>query len=784
MTANGKKQTLSKTQSEERDPRALKRPDWIVLALLALTLVIAPIAAGRFATPPDMSLLPPSEPLEWLQAVGIPLMAVLTAVALLISIWREWQRPVAIGGVPFLTGASLLTAGWAALSLLRSPALYTGLNAMMALIMVLAWAGMVARLSRDRDALTVLFAALIVAGALGAALGLQEFAGKWREGDTLHRTFGAFLNPDFLAGYLLLPLPVTAAAFTGARERLPRVALGTALLLQTMCLLLTGSRTGLVALAVGLLLWAALSVWSGAVQGRWKQLGLALALVVVGAALASAPTRARLLTSPAPPPAAKAPVSASGQGVGSGASAAAPATTTQSQSLKFRSYTWQGTVALIKANPLLGTGLGSYELAYPRYAITAYTAHAHNSLLQWTSDTGLPGALFLLTALAAATAFGFNVLRLRRAALSETENEETAAGTTTEAGDALSSEPALLLAALLGALVASAIKTFLDSDWFIVGTGLTLCAVVVLLVGLARDIAPLAAQTPRPLSRSFLAACVLPALFLLWRGGGVFLAHIDVAQGAQALQDQRPQEALDDFRQAADADPYDPTLHLTLAELYGGMQRPDEQRKEIQTAIRVAPVAKAYYRLGQLEDRLNQPVQAAAAYQKARSLDPHNLQTLHRLADALSKAGRVDEAVAVYGAMTNLETAPYGTVRAMADEMIETEFAYAHFGLASIAADRRQFAEAVKENKAAAQVLRAYWNRRNWLAYQNLAPGKRAALAKLYLDVLAAKLAALKAENAPAAEADQTATEQGQVTADLQKDQEAQKAASGSGPNS
>ena len=50
---------------------------------------------------------------------------------------------------------------------------------------------------------------------------------------------------------------------------------------------------------------------------------------------------------------------------------------------------------------LLGTGVGTFQIAYARYAETAFTLHAHNSYLQWMGETGIPGMLFLLTGLAA-----------------------------------------------------------------------------------------------------------------------------------------------------------------------------------------------------------------------------------------------------------------------------------------------------------------------------------------------------------------------------------------------
>jgi putative inorganic carbon (HCO3(-)) transporter len=751
-----------------RNPLALAPADRAATALLAVALILAPLAAGTFATPPaEMAMNAPQGPLAWLQTLGFAPLAALIAAALLVTVWREWKRPVAIGAVPFLAGASLLLLCWAGVSLLRTPALYLGLNALLLLLSSLTGAALAARLCRDWRGFAVLFTAIVVAGTLVGVIGVMEYLTAWNPSgklhDPLHRTTATFLNPDFLAGYLLLTVPLSLAAFATVRENLQRLGLGLGLMVQSGCLLLTASRTGLAALLVGAATWAALCIWCGAARGRKRRIGLALALVAVGAILASAPTRSRLTGPGEGAPAAAPPASTGGNPQGANALPPIPAEASRSQSLLFRRYTWEGTLRMARANPILGTGLGSFEVAYPRYAVTAYTAHAHNSLLQWTAETGMPGALLLMTVFAAAAAFVVNVLRLRRQAIlavpDEGENTPIALAVNLDVG--VFDEPGALLAGLLAALVASAIKTFLDSDWYIAATALTLCMLIALMVGLARDIAPLATQTPRPLSKSMLAASALVALLILWRATQTGVARLDTAQAAAALNGHQAQEALDSLRSAVESDPFDPETHLELALIYQAMDRPADQRKELLAAVRVAPTGKDYYRLAQYESSAptpqedgsaRDPAAALDAYRQALKLEPHNLQTLHRLADMLAKMGRTDEAADTYRIMTGLETTPYGTVRAIGDEMIETEFAYAHVGLAKIAAARGQWAEATREYAGAGNILRLYWMRRHWLAYVAMSEPKRAALAQLYHEVLTEWLEALQKENAPQAE--------------------------------
>jgi O-antigen ligase len=58
------------------------------------------------------------------------------------------------------------------------------------------------------------------------------------------------------------------------------------------------------------------------------------------------------------------------------------------------------TVAMIRANPWFGVGLGNWPTAYPRFAIVdvgTFANQAHNDWLQWAAEGGIPFALALAT---------------------------------------------------------------------------------------------------------------------------------------------------------------------------------------------------------------------------------------------------------------------------------------------------------------------------------------------------------------------------------------------------
>ncbi len=62
---------------------------------------------------------------------------------------------------------------------------------------------------------------------------------------------------------------------------------------------------------------------------------------------------------------------------------------------------WQDTLRLIPQHPWLGSGFGTFQLAYPSVQttfLTMFVTHAHNDYLELASDLGLPAGLLLFGA--------------------------------------------------------------------------------------------------------------------------------------------------------------------------------------------------------------------------------------------------------------------------------------------------------------------------------------------------------------------------------------------------
>lgn len=701
-----------------RHPRALNRLDWIALILLAVVIVVAPLWAGSFTNIPQSGIYPSGNPFIFGGPVGMPLSLTLVALATGLTVWREWKRPVAVGAVPGLAGACVLMGGWATLSLVRgfTPAL--SLNALAMLFCILLIGGLVSRLTRDRNALFALLGAVLIAGTLVATFGLREYIEFYKQHDLAHRTFSSFANPDFLAGYLLLTLPIALAAFVSVRERMLKLLLGLGLAFQSACLLLTGSRSGVAMLLVALVAWLAFVAFAGGLRRHGRAVGIGLAVFTLGALLGLTPTLSRF----------RGTVDVTNQQTGQVTHTSVAEA--QGNSGAFRRWTWDGTVHMALSNALLGTGIGTFEVAYPRYAETAFTLHAHNGYLQWLAETGLPGGLFLLAALAASTAFATHTLRLQRIRSAEDEAEE-------EPDTALFGDRSLLLAGLLAGVLAALLHNLFDSDFYLVGTAVNFAAVIGLLVGLSRDIAPLGTQRPQPLGKEMLGFTLLLALFLLWRSSAAIGVRMQIATGDEAMRrgsagdETSAEAAAQAFQAAAAADPLDGDPPLYLAQAQQRLRHPDEALAALQSSVRKAPTGKALYRFGQFYAATGDGASAITLLERARQREPRNPQTLHALAKALQSAGKTGQSAAVYHQITALEATPYGTVRAI-PELVETEFAYAHGALGDIAADSGQWSEAAAEYERAERVMAEYWRKRKLDVNESRSADKKNDLLHLY----------------------------------------------------
>ena len=558
--------------------------------------------------------------------------------------------------------------------------------------MLRGWAGLATsfaafalarRVCRDRVALYGLALAAVLASGYVAEQGVLEDLPFLLKHQTW-RVFGTS-TPDYLAGYLVMLLPLTLALFLqmpGRRAVLPlarhaaTALLGLALLLQLATLVATGSRFALVSLALALVVF-------GTALRRAQRHGLALdrtmrrLMGVLGVGLAltalvfAKPVFLRL-------------------------------TNPETNSGAFRAWTWKGAVRMAAANPLFGTGIGTWEDFYPRYALTGFTRAAHDSYLQVADECGVPA---LLTLLATLGLLGASLTRELTAAPAE-------APTPLKAG-LVPTDHRLLLCGLLAALAGGVVQNLIDSDWYVFSLGFTFWTLAGLAAG---TVAPHAvADETKPAGPLLFAAGSVAAAF----------AALSAAQGIGAMYAARAQEQTATDPQGAAraydaARAWDP-LNARYAGYqghqvyYGRLGRLTEAEAAARAAVALGPDSVNYLWLGDILQQFGRQSEALAAYKDGLRADPHSLDLLLALARLSPSPRSLD----YYRRISDLELTPVGAVRALS-EYAETKFAEADAVMGDEAAGTDP-AQAAVYYARAARVLEQYADLGGSLSLQQMA---------------------------------------------------------------
>jgi O-antigen ligase len=338
-------------------------------ALLPLLLIATPLLRG--------SVQP------W--AVTAIELTALAAVALAaIRAWRQgrWDLPALPLWRPLAATAALLAVA-SVFSIDRRTSAWALLQcAAMLVVHLLALRYAVTRRGHLRLA--------VLAAAMGGLLSLLGLAARfdlsplpyWRWLGFVpnpERTSATFANPDHLAGYLEMALPLGLGLLLTGGSPLRRALLVGLSLVIASALILTLSRGGWIAAAISLALMA---IWLLAFRSfrRKRVLSLTVAGVLAAffVAVASTPAVERFLT---------------------------VHDENQVASIGGRVPIWQATLEMIAARPLLGFGPGTYPVAvapfHPPSPDTRYL-QAHNDYLHFVSETGcllIPLILWLEAAL-------------------------------------------------------------------------------------------------------------------------------------------------------------------------------------------------------------------------------------------------------------------------------------------------------------------------------------------------------------------------------------------------
>ncbi|HEX5731493.1 MAG TPA: O-antigen ligase family protein [Blastocatellia bacterium] len=257
---------------------------------------------------------------------------------------------------------------------------------------------MAANFFQTRERLKGLASFLVIYGLAMALFALVQhisWNGKfyWLRPNTVSATpFGPFVNHNHFAGYMemLIPVPIAMILTRAVRGEM-RLLAGFAAVVMGIAAIASLSRGGMISLAAELVFITLICLRlartnkaseRGAARARTPFAASQVAAVVVIAAVIL--------------------VGVFWIGADAVINRVTQGQSTATQTETFhssRGWVWRDTWTMIKANPLLGVGLGAYGTAFSIYSASdgsLRVPQAHNDYLQVVADCGVPGGLIAL----------------------------------------------------------------------------------------------------------------------------------------------------------------------------------------------------------------------------------------------------------------------------------------------------------------------------------------------------------------------------------------------------
>ena len=274
----------------------------------------------------------------------------------------------------------IIFCGYLLLSLLFSQYKYASFSGFLRVISFFLLYLLVVNLVSDFKRVSLLVKTVIVSTSLVSLIGLLQVLGisftAWIPAfpSRITSTFG---NPNFLGSFLAITLPLTAVSYLSSANRKKLIYLAI-FLLGFVGLLLTRSRGAIAASFLSFLLLSGIIVFGRSRDFIEKRKPFALLGLLVVAVLVAF----ILLDSGSESLAKRFSEAAPGEG-----------------SLFYRLKIWESTLNLIRHSFIFGTGLGTFQIYFPQYAVPDFyklvpignLLHSENEYLEIWSESGIIG---------------------------------------------------------------------------------------------------------------------------------------------------------------------------------------------------------------------------------------------------------------------------------------------------------------------------------------------------------------------------------------------------------
>ncbi|MDY6987204.1 MAG: O-antigen ligase family protein [Thermodesulfobacteriota bacterium] len=495
---------------------------------------------------------------------------------------------------------------------------------------------------RRRDQVRRLSHTIVGVGSFLALFGLIKYLGEispaWWDYDVQSKGLAAtFVNRNHLAGYMEMAIPVAMGLLIAAKRGWQKALCAFSIFFLSVALTLSLSRGGWISGVFALGLMVCLYVVKAKKHYKGLMAGaVAVATVVVLTALASAPVIGRLETLT--------------HGEDMGRQQGRPAV-------------WAKTVDLIKDHPILGTGPGTFPIAFTPYrpaGVNSRYDYPHNDYLHFVSETGLftVGIMLWLVVAAFCTAMG----RIR------------------------ATKSRLTLGITLGALagmVALMVHSMVDFNLHIMANATVFTVLAGLVMSPAgasssRAPSPLCFEPPTSTTISVVRALLTVTLLGLFVLGahwlyGIFMGDYYIQRAKETEKTKEWNTAIGAYEKAIQYTPGNPAYHYLFGKFYLTFAKAANEeaikerllqraRAELEEARKGSPEhAGTYLALGQTWEALwhlgqtASPGAAETYYLKAVSLYPNSAPYRYFLARHYKRAGDIEKAWHHLEAMLTLD---------------------------------------------------------------------------------------------------------------------------------
>ena len=250
--------------------------------------------------------------------------------------------------------------------------------------------------SSSKTSRGVLLAGLLTLGLLEALYGLVQYVSGWQQIFTYKKVFylaqatGTYINPNHFAGLLEMILPL---CFAGTLYRLERVGTGAGNPRQTSKHPVSSERVA----ALVFFFFSTSLLYAAVLFSRSRTGILSASMSIVATAILWLSTSQRRSRTTLVVTCLLAAACLFGPWIGLGP--VVERYETVLTDYPSRLAVWKDSLALIRAHPVRGNGLGSFADAYTRVQSTSLSRvvdHAHNDYLEFAAEWGIPGAALLM----------------------------------------------------------------------------------------------------------------------------------------------------------------------------------------------------------------------------------------------------------------------------------------------------------------------------------------------------------------------------------------------------